>query len=145
MSSHFLTVNWFYFDVVHLLSSVYPSFPQYKPIVCVDCMIMKGGAGVGAKPGGRWKSFLRVYTKLFWRAIYCANPRPKNNFRSGTLSPRVLGRLSPRIICEYNIATAIVIQPLIHPHMYKMGSYIFSAMSWLKSKSTTRAFFPSMT
>ena len=37
-----------------------------------------------------------------------------------------------------------MIRLLIQPHMFKMVSSIFSAMSWLKFTSTTRASLPSM-
>ena len=43
---------------------------------------------------------------------------------------------------EYDLATAITIQPLTQPLMYKMGSSIFADMNWLKVAITTWASLP---
>ena len=82
--------------------------------------------------------------KLFWRVMYCTNPRPKTNYQSKSLSHRVLGRWVSRIIREYNIATVIVIRTLNQPHMCKMVSSIFAATSQIQLASMTRYSFTSM-
>ena len=55
-----------------------------------------------------------------------------------------MGSWSPRIMCEYDLTTTVVIQLLIQPCACEMGSSVFSAMSWLKFTSTTRSPLPSM-
>ena len=70
--------------------------------------------------------------------------RPNVGSQSGSCYRRRPVSQDPRIICEYNLATAISIRPLIQPRTCKMGSSIFSAMSRIKFSSTTRASFPSM-
>ena len=82
--------------------------------------------------------------KLFWWAIYCANPKPKPNSRSVSLSRRGIGRRSPWVIWDYYLATATSILPLIHPRTCKMGSSIFAAMIWLKLGRKDRASFLSV-
>ena len=96
------------------------------------------------RPGRKKNIFVRVCEKLFWLTIYCANHRPKSDSQSGSLFCRVLGRRYPHIICEYDLATAILIKPLNQTCTCKMDSSIFAAMSWLELESTTRASFPSM-
>ena len=102
---------------------------------------MRGG-GRG-HTGGKNKC-ADVRGKLFWRAIYFANPRPDVGSQSSSRSRRGLGSQAPRIICEYDFVTAIVIRPLIHPRTCEMGSSIFAAMSRLKFASMTSASLPSM-
>ena len=80
---------------------------------------------VYAMLGRKMKKFARVCTKLFWRAIYCANLRPEHDFQSGYLSCRVLGRQDPRIIWECNLAITILIQPLTQSCKCGIGSSIF--------------------
>ena len=87
------------------------------------------------------KSFVWVCVKLFWHEIYCTNPRPKPDSYSGSLSRRGLGKRAPRIICEYDIATAISIRPLTQTRTWEMVSSIFSAMSQIKSPSTAMTSF----
>ena len=89
-------------------------------------------------------SFVRVCAKIFWRVIYCANPRPEPDSQSGFMSHRALCIRAPRIIWEYDLATAIATRTLTNPHTCEMVSSIFSAMSRLKFASTTRAPFPSI-
>ena len=48
------------------------------------------------------------------------------------------------IMREYELATEIVIQPLIQTCVCEMGSSIFAAMSRLKFACTTRASLPSI-
>ena len=62
-----------------------------------------------AQSGGRRKSFVQLYKKLFWRAIYCANTRPETDIQSGSMSCRGLVRQSPWIMHDYNRANVIVI------------------------------------
>ena len=50
---------------------------------------------------------------------------------------RGFGTQSPQSIREYDLATAIVIWTLTQYLKWKMGSYIFAAMSWLKVSSIT--------
>ena len=85
-----------------------------------------------------------VCTKLFCRAIYCANTITEPDYQSGSLYRRALGRWSLRIIWEYDITNVIAIRPLNYPNTCEMGSSSFSAMSWLKCMSTTRYLFPSL-
>ena len=87
------------------------------------------------------KSFVWVCVKLFCHEIYCTNPRPKPDSYSGSLSRRGLGKRAPRIICEYDIATAISIRPLTQTRTWEMVSSIFSAMSQIKSPSTAMTSF----
>ena len=103
---------------------------------------MRGGGG-GGHSGGK-KKFADSRVKLFWRAIYCANPRPNPGSQSGSRSCRGLKSRAPRIMLEYGLAIAIAIRPLIQPRTCEMGSSIFAAMSQLKFASTTRASLLSM-
>ena len=89
-------------------------------------------------------SFVRMWVKLFRRAVYCANPTPEPDSQSGSMSRRGLGRRASLIMREYDLATAIAIRPITQPCTCEMGSSIFAAMSQLKFASTTRASFPSM-
>ena len=73
---------------------------------CACSAQMRGGGGVHA--GGE-KLFVDVREKLFWPAIYCANPRPNARSQSGSRSYRGLGSQALRIICEYDLVTVIVI------------------------------------
>ena len=106
---------------------------------------------VRPKKGGKWeagqetKKIVRVWAKIFWRAIYGANLRPETDSQYSYLYFRGLGILYPRIIWEYDLATAIAIWLLSQSRMCKMGSSISSVMSQLKLASTTRAFFTSIT
>ena len=52
----------------------------------------------GNARSGRKKVFLRLCAKLFWRMIYYANPKPKPDSQSRSLSCRGLGRRAPQII-----------------------------------------------
>ena len=90
---------------------------------------------------GGEKMFVYVHAKLFWRAIYYANPRPDARYKSESRSHRGLVSQSTCIICEYKLATKIVIQLLIHPCTCEMDSFIFAAMIQLKFASTTRTSF----
>ena len=93
---------------------------------------------------GDKKTFADVRMKLFWRAIYCANPRPNARSHFGSRYHRGLWGWNPRIICEYYLATAIATRPLIQTWTCKIGLSIFPAMIWIKFASTTRASFPRM-
>ena len=84
---------------------------------------------VKARSGRKLNSLLQVCAKLFWYAIYCANPRSHPDYQTGPLSCRVLGRQDPRIIREYDLETVITILLLTQPHMCEIGSVIFAAMS----------------
>ena len=55
-----------------------------------------------------------------------------------------LGSWYPRINHEYDLATLIMIRPLIQPRRWEMASSIFAAMSRLKLVSTIRASLSSM-
>ena len=90
------------------------------------------------------KKFVGVRAKLFWRAIYCAKPRPDPGSQSGSRSRRGLGRRAPRIMRECDLTTTILNWPLTQPRTCERGSSSFVAMSRLKSVSTTRASLPSM-
>ena len=79
--------------------------------------------------GNKQKIFARVCAKLLWRVIYCTNNIPKPDPQSGSMFCRRLGRKSPWIIKEKNLATKIEIRLLIHPHMWEMGSSILSFFS----------------
>ena len=57
--------------------------------------------------------------------IYCAKMRPYPGLHSGSRSHRGLGRQSQQIMWEYDLATVIVIRPLIQPCTYKMIPSIF--------------------
>ena len=93
----------------------------------------------------RWqKLFAYSRAKLLWCAIYCANLKPGAGSQSGSWSQRGLGSQALKILREYDLAKAIVIQLLIQPCACKVDSSIFSVMSRLKFSSTTRASFPSM-
>ena len=89
-------------------------------------------------------SFVWMCAKLFWRYIYCANPRRDLDSQSSSLSWRGFRRKDTWIICDYNLATAIAIRLLTHPHTCEMISSIFSTISRLKFASMTRASFPSI-
>ena len=70
-----------------------------------------------------------AHKKLFWRANYCAKPRPYTGYQSGSWSCSGMGRRSPWIVLEYNLATVIVIWPLTQSRKFERGSSIFVAMS----------------
>ena len=73
-------------------------------------------------------------TILAWD-IYCAKPNPKSQSRYRVC--KGLGTRAMRIAREYDLVTAIVIQPLTQPLTCEVGSSIFASMSWLKLASTT--------
>ena len=140
-----------YWFINFLVSFVSPSLTVYEPpeassvrrppvVWALQYQEREGNVGSGRK----WKSFFLVCAKMFWRAIYCANPRPEPYYQSGSLSHRVLVRQDPLIIHEYYLATAIVIQPLTQPRTCKIGSSIFSATRKPEFASTTRVSFPIM-
>ena len=52
--------------------------------------------------------------------IYCAKPNTKPDSHYGSWVHKGLGIQAPRIIKEYNLATAISIWPLIQPLTCKM-------------------------
>ena len=54
------------------------------------------------------KCFANVLAKLFWRAIYCDNPRPDAGSQSGYWSFKGLGSRYPCIICKYDLVAEIV-------------------------------------
>ena len=99
----------------------------------------EGGGGRGQAGGEINCAGVRV--KLFWRAIYCAKPRPDPGSQSGSRSCRGLGRRDPQIMREYDLVTAIAIWLLTQPHTCERGSSSCVAMSRLKFMSTTRASF----
>ena len=109
--------------------------------VCIAHMLRDQEREGNGRSDRKQKSFVRVCAKLFWRKIYCANPIPETDSQSVSIYHIGLGRQDPRIICEYDLATAIAIRPLTHTHRWEMGSSIFDAMSWLKFASTTRESF----
>ena len=118
------------------LRLLFLSYPLFEPLeaASVCCLHVVHAfrdqeRGVNARLDRRRNYFLRVFTKLFWRAIYCANPIPKTDSHSGYLSRRVLVRQYPQIIWEYNIRTAVLIQPLTQPRTCYIDSSIFAAMS----------------
>ena len=104
-------------------------------------VVHKWGVGVRDHTGGK-KMFADVRAKLFLRTIYCAKPRPDVGSQYGFWSCRGLGNWYPRIICEYDIATAILIQLLIQPHTCKMGSFIL--LPWANSNSQVQPVPPSL-
>ena len=62
----------------------------------------------GEREVGKENKYLCVgVRKKFWNVIYCANTRPKPDSQSVSLSCKVMGRLAPHIIQEYNLATVI--------------------------------------
>ena len=152
LSSCFLTVPWFlcpcstscvyYLSVISHIQASGGFF--HMPYVCSARVLRNWGKYGNESLGGRQNSFARVRAKLFWREIYCANPRPEPNSHSVSMSHMGLGRRYSHIIHEYDLATAILVRLLIQPRTCKMGSYIFSAMIQLKFASTTRASFLSM-
>ena len=124
-------IRRYFSSVVHCAGNV-------RGWVSVDCLcsVAKESARVMRKQGregrghaGDKKSYAGVCAKLFWRAIYCAKPRPDPGSQSGSWSHRGLGRRSPRIMWQYNLLTAIAIRLLIQPCTCGMGSSRFSAMN----------------
>ena len=101
-----------------------------------------GGRGRGATGGEELFADFRV--KLFWCMIYCANKRPNAWSQSGYWSLRGLVSRAPWIMCEYDLAAAIVIRALIQPYTCKMGSSIFASMGGIKLESTKKESLPSM-
>ena len=80
-------------------------------------------------------------TILAWE-IYCSKTNTKPTYQYGYRVRKVFGTWDPRIIWEYNFATAIVIGLLTQPKICKMGSSIFVAMSRLKVASINWASLP---
>ena len=107
---------------------------------CAMCGRGEGGRG---QVGDR-NFFASVRAKLFWCAIYCANPKPDPKSQSGSQSCRGMERRAPQIMQEFDLTNAITIHLLTNPRTCEMGPSSFPAMSWLKFKKMTRASFPSM-
>ena len=126
--------------VTYLVGYPYTFSVPYPMIVCVRC----------ARKGPVWGHFggenicAGVCAKLFWRPIYCANPKPNHDSQSRSRYHSVMGRRDLQIIWGYDLATVIVIRSLTQPHTCEMGSSGFSVMSQIKVASTTRASFPSI-
>ena len=149
-----------YFQILRrYLSSIlffYPTPPTFIACVrsSVGCVCTPSACSIHAlhdwegegntRLGIKRKTFLQVYTKLFWTTIYYANTRPRTNIQSIYLPYKGLGIWVPHIIQEYDLATAVAVRPLTHPRLWKMGSSILAATSLLKLASTTRVSFPSM-
>ena len=90
---------YFYFDLVCLVSSVSLSFPAYKPHEAASVCRLHGthmlrdrDREVNERSVRRLESFVRVCTKLFWHAIYCANHRLEPDTQSISMSHRGLVR-----------------------------------------------------
>ena len=97
--------------------------------------------GGGGQEGG--KIFCAgVRTNLLWRKIYCAKTRPNPRSQYGSKSCRGMARKFPRIMQEYDLATAITICPLNQPRTWDMGLSRFYAVSRIKLMSTMCSFFP---
>ena len=94
------------------------------------------GGGMG-HTGGK-KLFADSRAELFWHAIYCANLMPDASSQSGSWSLRGMMIWAPRIMCEYDLETAIAIRPLIQILTCEIGSSIFAAMSRIKISIMTR-------
>ena len=124
-------------------------FPPSDAIGCLRSWpwiapaVRKWGGVRRVHMGGK-KLFADSSAKLFWRTIYCANPRPNARYQSRSRSCRGLGSWAPRGMHEYDLTTAITICMLNKPHTCKMVSSIFSAMSQLKFAGTIRASLPSI-
>ena len=158
LSSHFLTGLWFLHRIPRFvrqyisyilffagIARVKASIGCLRPSsACIACALWHQEREWNVRSGIKRKNFARVYAKLLWRMIYCSNLRPRNDSQSGYLSQRRIGRRYPWIIWDYNITTAIAIQPLTQPWTFKMSYSIFSAMSRLKSASMNRDTFPSI-
>ena len=83
-------------------SSFFSSSPVYNlPEAASVCHPRVGSALCNREREGNTRSgrkqnrFVRVRVKLFWRAIYCANPRPEPDSQSRYLSRRGMGRKAP--------------------------------------------------
>ena len=50
------------------------------------------GGGWDVRLGRKRNNFARVGMKIFWHAMYCANPNPELESQSGSLSYKGLGR-----------------------------------------------------
>ena len=91
--------------------------------------VMRGqGGGRQGHVGGKMFC-VSVRTKLFWRKINCAKPRPDTEYQDISLSHSGLGRRDLRIMWEYDLATNIATEPLTYPRMCEMGSSSFPTMS----------------
>ena len=140
---------WFAFypipDLYTDFTAFYSKFFHYHLTPCVIvCAERKWWVGVGWGFMGDVEVLAASRENLFWHAIYCANPGSNSESSSGSLSCRDMGSWSPRIICQYNLVTAIAIQLFAHKHTCKMVLSIFAAMSSLKLTVTTRASLPSI-
>ena len=118
-------------------------------ILCLRYVVNDISCGMrrlGRRAGERWWQFFcgSVHAKLFWHAIYFANPRPNIEYHSGSRSLRGLGRRSMQIMQDYDLVNMITIRKLTQPRTCEMDSSIFSAMSRLKLESMTRYSFLSM-
>ena len=73
---------------------------------------------------------------------YCTNPNPETESHSGSMVHNGLGDQDPQITLEYDLATPIEIRPLTQHVTYKMGSFIFTAITLLKVDSNTSDSLP---
>ena len=95
-------------------------FPCARPTHHLNWMRDWGGGGRGWVIRGEVKLCGMVPqkyfgTKLIWRGIYCASPRPEPDSQLGSCYHKWLGRRAPQSMHEYNNTTAITICPLIDP------------------------------
>ena len=98
------------------------SFLRLCTSVCSISPSYVGGVHMLHNQGGGWdvrlvkkrNIFAWVGTKLFWHAIYCANPNLKHDSQSGSLSHKWLGRQSPKIL-DYFTDLNLPLTLLLHP------------------------------
>ena len=83
----------------------------------------KGGGGGWGHTGGK-TYYADLHAKIFWCVIYWDKPRPNPGSHSISWLRRVLWRQDMWIMQEYNLATAVEIQTLTHPHTCERGSSI---------------------
>ena len=120
-------------------------YPSYFTAVypCMMLRVWYADEGSGCLMGDE-ELFAGFRVKFFSCAILFDNLRPFARSQFGSQYHRGMGSSRPWIIREYDLTTEIAIRPLIQNFTCKMGSSIFSAMSWIKFESTTRASLPRM-
>ena len=136
--SYFHPIPDLYANIPAFYSKLY--FRRLPPYVATRTVRKWGGGGGG--PRGGEETYADFCARLFWRAVYCANPRPDDMYQSNSRYRKGQSSWSPWIMCKYDLATAIVIWLFIHICILKIYLYIFSAMSWLKFVSVARASLP---
>ena len=110
--SYFYPIPALYIEIPDFWSNIFPQHSTarcllFGPWTAQERRVNEGG---GMDHVGGKQMFADVHAKLFWCEIYCAKSRPNIRSQSNSQYCRGLGSWALRIIIEYDLANAIVIQ-----------------------------------